>query len=251
MMPLAMLAGGIFYDFFSDLSVVTPYLIFFMLLFTFSKLSPKGIRFTKSHFLLLGIQLVSACVFYLLFRHSDPIVAQGIMICFLAPTATSAAVITGMLNGNIAYLTSFTLLSNLGVAIGAPFLFSWIGDIPGLTFWDAFLRIFIKVFPLLILPLLVAWGIRFGLPKLQNQLLRFSKAPFYLWVFALMIVTGRTVASLVHLERHDFKMEFLLASSSLIICCLQFAVGKAIGKRSDNVISCGQALGQKIGRAHV
>ena len=178
MMPLAMLAGGIFYDFFSDLSVVTPYLIFFMLLFTFSKLSPKGIRFTKSHFLLLGIQLVSACVFYLLFLHSDPIVAQGIMICFLAPTATSAAVITGMLNGNIAYLTSFTLLSNLGVAIGAPFLFSWIGDIPGLTFWDAFLRIFIKVFPLLILPLLVAWGIRFGLPKLLNQLLRFSKVPF-------------------------------------------------------------------------
>lgn len=245
MMPLAMLTGGIFYNFFGNLSWVTPYLIFFMLLFTFSKLSPKGIRFSKLHIVLLTIQLVTGGIAYYALRSYDPVLAQGAMICFMAPTATSAAVITGMLNGNIAFLTSFTLLSNLGVALMAPAMFPLVGNDPDLTFWDAFFRIFIKVFPLLIMPLLTAWGIRFLMPRLQKQMLNYPKVPFYLWVFALMVVTGRTVSSLMNAERHDFRTEFLLALIAFLICCAQFALGKWIGSRYDNRIACGQSLGQK------
>ncbi len=245
MMPLAMLTGGVFYPIFSSLSWMTPYLIFLMLLFTFSKLAPQGIRYSKLHFILLLIQLLSGIAAYYLLVGYNPILAQGALICFLAPTATSAAVITGMLNGDMGFLTSFTLLSNLGVAIVAPVFFSMGGINADLTFWSSFVSIFVKVFPLLILPLLFAWGIRFTFPKLQNFMLKYSKTPFYMWSLALMIVTGRTVESLLGLNADEMHMAVLLGVISIVICGIQFFVGKQIGARYDNRIAAGQSLGQK------
>ncbi|MDD2256909.1 MAG: transporter, partial [Bacteroidales bacterium] len=46
---IAMLAGSLFYPFFNQLSVTTPYLIFLMLLLTFTKLSPRKIRLHPLH----------------------------------------------------------------------------------------------------------------------------------------------------------------------------------------------------------
>jgi hypothetical protein len=167
------------------------------------------------------------------------------MICFLAPTATSAAVITGMLKGDMGFLTVFTMISNIGVAIAAPILFSLSGMNADLTFVDSMIRIFIKVFPLLILPLLCAWAIRFTMPKVQEVMLKLSKMPFYLWSLSLMIVTARTVSSLVNLENHNVKMELALGFGALFICSFQFIVGKTIGSRFNNRIAVGQSLGQK------
>ncbi|MEG0948787.1 MAG: transporter [Bacteroidales bacterium] len=245
MMPLAMLTGGVFYNVFGSLAFLTPYLIFFMLLFTFSKLSPRGIRFSRLHFILLFIQLATGAVAYEALKSTSSELAQGALICFLAPTATAAAVITGMLGGNVGFLTSFTLLSNLGVALLAPVFFSIVGYNHDLSFWDSFIRIFAKIFPLLILPLLAAWVIRYTAPRVQEVMLRYSKIPFYLWSVSLVIVTARTVKALVELPQHDLKMEFSLAFISLFICGIQFFVGKMLGSRFDNRIASGQALGQK------
>ncbi|MGL4292228.1 MAG: bile acid:sodium symporter family protein [Bacteroidales bacterium] len=245
MMPIAMMLGGIFYPQFNALSFLTPYLIFFMLLFTFSKLSPRGIRFSRLHFILLAIQLVTGFAVYEIMKTSQPELAQGAFICFLAPTATSAAVITGILGGSVGFLTSFTLLSNLGVALLAPVFFSIVGFHQEFSFWESFISIFIKIFPLLILPLLVAWLIRYSSLRIQNMMLRFSKTPFYLWSVALAIVTGRTVNALVELQQHDVRMEVSLGLVSLLVCCVQFFIGKKLGSRYDNRIAAGQALGQK------
>lgn len=245
MMPLAMLTGGIFYEVFGYLAFLMPYLIFLMLLFTFCKLSPSGIRFSKLHFILLAIQVIASMVAYELLNLYSPEIAQGALICFLAPTATAAAVITGMLGGNVGFLTSFTLLSNMAVAVLAPVIFSYVGFNHNLSFGASFVSIFVKIFPLLILPLLVAWGIRYTSTRLQNLMLRFTKMPFYLWSLSLTIVTARTVKALVELPQHNVPMEFSLAFISLAICCIQFFVGKTLGSRFDNRIASGQALGQK------
>jgi Predicted Na+-dependent transporter len=161
------------------------------------------------------------------------------------PTATAAAVITGMLGGSMEFLTSYTLLSNLGVAVMAPLFFSMGGLNTDLSFRNSFIRIFLKVFPLLIMPLLTAWAIRYALPRLQSRMLRLTMVPFYLWSLSLAVVTGRTVYALVALDKHDLVMEFSLGLAALIICALQFFTGKTIGSRFNNRIACGQALGQK------
>src|SRR6218665_1374820 len=90
MMPISMIIGIVFYPYLSELSFLTPYLIFFMLLITYTNISIQSVRFTALHFWLLAIQIIGSLVAYLSIRNIDPIIAQSAMICILAPTATSA-----------------------------------------------------------------------------------------------------------------------------------------------------------------
>ena len=152
MMPTAITVGAIFYQFFSMLSFLTPYLIFIMLFLTYCKFKFDNIRITPLHLWLILIQILGSIMVYLILRPFNSILAQGVMICVLAPTATSAPVITGMLKGNVASLTAYSLISNLSVALIAPVIFSLIGSYNSLPFFDSFLTILKPIFVLLFLP---------------------------------------------------------------------------------------------------
>ena len=91
-----------------------------MLLVPYCKISLTRIRIKPLHLFLILIQIIGGLGIYTALSFYDPLVAQGIFICVLAPTATSAAVITGMLGGNVASLATFSLLSNLCVAVLSP-----------------------------------------------------------------------------------------------------------------------------------
>ena len=245
MLPLAMLTGALSYRWVGYISFLTPYLIFTMLLLTFCKLSPREMRLHPLHKWLLLIQLVGCVVVYGLVYLYDPVVAQGALICVLAPTATSAAVITGMLGGSVAFLTNYVLLCNIGVAIMAPVLFSFMGSQSEMPFFESFLFICRQVGPLLILPLVFAWSLRAFLPKLHARILSVHKLSFYLWAVALTIVTGSTVRFLVEQQDPDYTVEIGLAVVSLVICVGQFLLGRRLGKRYGDPVSSGQGLGQK------
>jgi BASS family bile acid:Na+ symporter len=182
---------------------------------------------------------------YLIIRPFNEIVAQGAMLCILAPTATAAAVITGMLNGNVGFLTAYVLFCNVAVAIAAPFYFSFTGINEDMSFFLSVWYICKKIIPLLILPLFIALIIQKWLPKVHKILTSIPKLTFYLWTFALVIVTGITVNFLIGQNRVDFKNELWLIIASLIICCLQFIIGRRIGKTYADPVSSGQGLGQK------
>jgi BASS family bile acid:Na+ symporter len=245
MLPLAMLTGALSYRLVGYISFLTPYLIFTMLLLTFCKLSPREMRLHPLHKWLLLIQLVGCVVVYGLVYLYDPVVAQGALICVLAPTATSAAVITGMLGGSVAFLTNYVLLCNIGVAIMGPVLFSFMGSQSEMPFFESFLFICRQVGPLLILPLVFAWSLRAFLPKLHARILSVHKLSFYLWAVALTIVTGSTVRFLVEQQDPDYTVEIGLAVVSLVICVGQFLLGRRLGKRYGDPVSSGQGLGQK------
>jgi len=244
-LPLAMLIGIVFYRFFDHLSVIIPYLIFIMLLLTFAKLTPRKVRFSKLHIWLVGIQLIGCLLVYFLLYKFDSVWAESALICVLAPTATSAAVVTGMLGGSVACLTTYTLIGNLMIAIAAPIIFSLVGPQSDLLFMDSFLKILGKVAPLLISPLLIAWFMQRYTPKSHQKLLKLNHMAFYIWTIALAIVTGKTVSFLVDQENPDVGMQLLIAGTSLIICLAQFFGGRKIGKIYNKRIAGGQALGQK------
>ncbi len=247
-LPLAMLIGTLGYKIMGYLSFITPYLIFAMLLLTFSKLSLRDLRPRLTHLWLLLIEVLGSIVIYILIAQFDPIVAQGIMICILCPTATAAAVVTGKLGGNVASITSYTLLCNLVVAFVIPILFPLITE--GITnfqlstFNFQLLTILKRIFPLLICPFLLAQIIRYTLPKVNARLTSISGLAFYMWAIALTIAMGMTVRSLIE-EPTDLHTLLLLSIGSLIACLFQFFTGKAIGKSSGDTIACGQSLGQK------
>lgn len=245
MLPLAMILGAVAYPLVSYIAFLTPYLIFLMLLVTFCKLSPHQIRIYPAHLWLLCIQLIGSITAYYLLRPYDPLIAQGAMICLLAPTATSSPVITGMLGGNVAFLTTYILLCNVAVAVFAPLFFSFMGSQSDMTFLSSFLFICKRVIPLLLLPLLVALGMRKFTPGIHRKIAEIPQVGFYLWAIALIIVMGQTMNFLMAQDNPDFRSEIGLAFVALVICCGQFLVGRRIGRKYGDPISSGQGLGQK------
>jgi BASS family bile acid:Na+ symporter len=245
-LPVAMITGAIAYPLVSHLSFFMPYLIFTMLLLTFCKLSPRDISFHPAHAWLLAIQLGGSMLVYGALSLYHPVVAQGAFICVLAPTATAAAVITGLLGGNVGFLTSYLLLCNAGVAIAAPLILPFVGaQQADVSFIQSFLRICKQVAPVLLSPLLLAWIIRYAFPGALGKILSVRKLSFYLWIAALAIVTAKTTRFLVEQENPDYGMEGGLALASFIICACQFLLGRRIGKHYGDAVSCGQGLGQK------
>lgn len=245
MLPLAMITGAVTYPISGQLAVLTPWLIFFMLLITFCKLSPREIRFHPAHGQLLLIQIIGSVFVYIVCSKIDPIIAQGALICVLAPTATSAAVITGMLGGSVAFLTSYLLFCNIAVALAVPLLFPLLGSYTEMPFLESVVSICSQVGPILLLPLLLAWIIRYWIPKLHERILRIHQLSFYLWAVALMIVTGRTIKFLIEQDSPNYFVEIGCAVVALFICCGQFLLGRRIGKRYGDPVSSGQGLGQK------
>ena len=243
-LPIAMLVGAIGYPVFISLSFLTPYLIFTMLLLTFCKVSPHDLRPKMLHLWLLLIQILGSLAVYLLLYRFNRIVAEGAMVCIICPTATAAAVITQKLGGSAASLTTYTLIGNIGAAIAVPALFPLIEVQADISFWGSFSVILSRVFPLLICPFLVAWFLRAFVPKVHKVLLSYHELAFYLWGISLAIVTAQTLYSLIN-DPADGFTEIMIAVAALVVCCLQFFLGKTIGSVYSDRISGGQALGQK------
>ena len=243
MLPIAMITGAVFYRYVQIISFLTPYLIFIMLLVTYCKLSLRNMNLSPLHAWLLGIQVIGSLLIYVLLYSFDPLVAEGTFICVFCPTA--AAVITGMLGGDIACLATYSLLSNMTVAIIAPFIFSFMGDHISLPFFESFLKIGTEMIPLLIFPFVCALILQKFLPKVHSALQNHQSISFYLWAISLTIVMGKTVSFIASRGNAEYKEEILIALFALIVCILQFILGKLIGKKYYNTIAGGQGLGQK------
>lgn len=245
MMPIAMTIGIMFYPWLSKLAFITPYLIFIMLFFTYSQMNFRQIRLKRMHYILISIQIIGSVSVYLTLRPINEILAQGAMVCVLAPTATSAPVITAMLGGSVESLMAYSLLSNMTIIIGAPILFSFIGEYQQISFWISFLSITKQVTLLLFVPLLIAYVLRVFTPKITGKIGEYSGFSFYIWTVALMIVTARTVKFITIQGSDSYWIEILLAIATFFICALQFYFGRKIGRKYNDTVAGGQGLGQK------
>lgn len=229
-------------------AIIQPVLIFLMLFLTFCKVDLSELRPCRWHAWLLLVQAGSFSLLggiLLLFRGmSGAVWMEGAMLCLICPTATAAAIITRKLGGDAAHLTSYTILSNLLTAFLVPLLVPLVHPHPGINFWEAFILILGKVFPLLLLPFVAAVLLRYLWPAMHHRLSELHDLTFYLWAFALMLAIAVTVRSIVH-SHYSFGYQAGLAIVSLICCGVQFWIGKRIGRYYHDSISAGQALGQK------
>lgn len=245
LMPLAMATGAVFHDFFSGLNPLTPYLIFTMLFIPFCGVRISEMKITGLHASLIAFQLLVSTGVYLCLRPAGETLAQGAMICILAPTATSAVVVAGMLGANIAIMVSYSMLVNTVVAVAAPLFFSAIGTGAGIAFWESFWTILCRVIPILVLPFALALLLRHFTPRLADRIEGWRPFSFYLWLVALAIVTGRTVNFIMTQDARNVTTELWLAAIALVICLAQFAIGRKIGRHWGNTVAGGQSLGQK------
>jgi len=244
MMPISITVGALFYKFFMALSFLTPYLIFGMLFFTYCALNLKQMRLSRLHIWLLLIQIPGSLIVFFILSPINITLAQGVMICVLAPTGTAAPVITGMLKGNVGSLTAYSLVSNMCVALAAPIIFSLVGSYQNLPFFESFMAISQRVFVLLFLPFALAMVLQKVIPRATAVIASYSSISFYLWSLALCVVTGRMVVFILK-QNGSHATEVLIAAGALVVCAGQFLVGRALGKHYDDTIAGGQGLGQK------
>lgn len=257
LLMIAMVVGIAGFKVFKILMPLLPPLIFFMLFFAFCRVNPKFLRFHRWHWAVLLTQIPLAIGSYYLIMSlpemiaSQEILAQGVMLCFLMPTATAAPIIAAKLGGDLESLTSFTLLTNILTAIIVPLFFPVINPMKGLTFWSAAWTLLQRVGPLLLGPFFCSWILQLCLKKDQMDKMnsKCKDVPFYLWSATIVILTGDITNTLVYGE-YPISTLVILAAAALVVCLLQFFLGKWLGYRMYDKdhsmrISAGQAFGQK------
>ena len=260
-LPLAMAAGISLYFLFahcaplaplkpaleSTAGLLTPVLIFVMLLLTFCKIDFSGLRPRRwhAHALLLQLGLGGALATAAFCSHETyREVLEGMTVCVICPTATAAAVITQKLGGEASSVAVYTLSANLLASLFVPLVFPLLEPAAGHTFLQTSAAILGRVFPTLVCPFLAAQLLRRFWPRLHARLLSLHDLAFYLWSVSLVIVSAQTTRSIVHSTKSP-AVELLIALGALLVCLLQFLWGKQIGGRSGERITGGQSLGQK------
>lgn len=244
MLPLAMLCGLLFHNAIEAVAFLTPWLIFAMLFITFCRLDPKKMRITGLSLSLLAVQLGGAVAVYLALLPVSVDVAQGAFICVFCPTATAAPVITGMLGGNISRLATFSLVSNMAVAVTAPAAFTLMGTTE-IDFAESVSTIALRVLPLILGPLVAALVLKGIAPTVHRHISSSQSIGFYLWAVSLIIVVGRAVSFVMKEPPSRIPELVALALVAGVVCIVQFVVGRRIGRRYGDRIAGAQGLGQK------
>lgn len=232
---LSMLIGALAYKWLLPLAPILPWLIFFMLFFTFCKVNPLDLRLHKWHWVVLIVQIVLSLAAYagVYLLTGNRYMAQGLMLCFIMPTATAAPIIAGKMGGSIQNLTTFTLLSNFATAIIVPTVFPIVNPLAEKAFWPAFLLILSRIAPLLLGPFFLAWGLRliykYRTKKEFVLPVKLAVIPFYLWVCSITVLSAVVTETTIINFQSQINNILILLVLSFFACLLQFGLGKLIG----------------------
>ena len=228
MLPLAIVCGiglYLFYHFTTFLRPAGPVLhvvvsegqrlvIALLLFFQFVRIRPQELRLRRWHIFALLLQI-------------------GGFIGF-------AALAARLPDGSARILSECAMLCLIWI----PTVIPMVRPSAELGFWQYVFRIAAKVFPVLVLPCLLAWLVRYAMPRLQARLFRWAPNSFYIWFFGLLLAMILATRALLmsHLGAGAIAG---IVGVSLATCALQFWAGRHAGGDRATRITAGQSLGQK------
>ena len=239
---------------------IFPLSVFSTLFVTFCKVDFHQMRPHRWHLgvLLVQIVLTAVNVAAILLLHSHLrnleasqlegqdglLLLEAVLTCVIAPSATAAPVIVGKLGGNISTMSAFTVISSFAQALIIPVVFPLLEPSADLSFWAAFLVILRKLAMVLLLPLLLGWTVQHTSQRLHLWIASKPNLSFYCWAFSLAITAGITVKNIVHSEA-SFVLLAAIALATLVVCFVQYALGRGVGHWLGEPLNSGQALFQK------
>lgn len=246
-LPVAIVLGLLLHRWCAMFSFLVPFIIFCILLLTFTAVDLRRLRMTMIDLWLILFQVVVSISCYLIITlfGGSHIVAEGVLIGVLCPVASSVAVVACMLGANRETVTTYTIVGNLMVAVVAPVVFSLIGDHPERGLIDGFLLMLSKIGSTLALPFFLAVLMQFMLPRVNNFIAQYKGLGFYLWAVALLFTLGQTIDYIFLNGEGNWGSIFWLGGLSLVFCVLQFGFGRWLGRRYGDIVGGGQLLGQK------
>ena len=246
-LPIAIVLGLLLHRWCATFSFLVPYIIFSILLLTFTAVDLRKLRMTMLDVWLMLFQIVvsTACYLFVKLLFGNDIIAQGVLIGVLCPVASSVAVISCLLGADRATVTTYTIVGNLMVAVVAPIAFTLVGEHPEMTFWQSLLMMFGKIGSTLALPFFIALALQLWWPKANAAIAKYNILGFYLWACALLFTLGQTIDFIfIHGSGNWYSIAWL-AGLSALFCYIQFSFGRWLGKRYGDRIGGGQLLGQK------
>ena len=246
-LPIAIVLGLLLHDYCAAFSVVVPYIIFTIILLTFTAVDITKLRFKPLFIWIILFQVVVSLGGYYLLRlfHVNDIIAEGVFIGVLCPVAASVAVVSTMLGADRNTVTSFSVIGNLVISVVAPIYFSFIGVNQDLPFFTSFLHILRRIGTVIGLPFFIALALQLCLPKANAFLSRYKGLAFYLWAVALFLTLGQTIHFIFLNGKGNWSSILWLGVSALLFCIIQFGLGKWIGRKYGDTIAGGQLMGQK------
>ncbi|MDO5316492.1 MAG: transporter [bacterium] len=246
-LPIAIVLGLLLHDYCAAFSVVVPYIIFTIILLTFTAVDITKLRFKPLFIWIILFQVVVSLGGYYLLRlfHVNEIIAEGVFIGVLCPVAASVAVVSTMLGADRNTVTSFSVIGNLVISVVAPIYFSFIGVNQDMPFFTSFLHILRRIGTVIGLPFFIALALQLCLPKADAFLSRYKGLAFYLWAVALFLTLGQTIHFIFLNGKGNWSSILWLGVSALLFCIIQFGLGKWIGSKYGDTIAGGQLLGQK------
>lgn len=226
-----------------------PIGLFLLLYATFCKIKISEMKPRAWHFVIQLVRTSLAALMVLLISLIGAdvdvkLVLEGMFICFICPTAAAVVVVTEKLGGSIGSLTMFTIIANIVTMFIIPLLFPIVERSADITFLSSMLMILRNVTLVLVAPLLLALLSRRIIPNFVKRLNNHKDIGFYIWCVNLSIVTGITLHNIEKSSITGWVL-WLLLTAPLLVCLIQFSLGKWVGKFWNDSISAGQALGQK------
>ena len=222
------------------------WLIAVLLFFQFVKVSPHDLKPVKWHFGALALQIVgfALCALGVTLAHSVNvrIPLECAMICLICPTASAAGVITDRLGGSIADTVTYLVITNIAATLLIPLVIPLVCPSTEMGFWAYVGHIAARIFPLLLLPAVLAWIVRYTTKKLQRTLMRWAPNAFYVWGVSLTLAMVLATRAMV-LSGLGVLTIVLVVLVSMAACFLQYFVGRRL--RRGDPVTPGQALGQK------
>ena len=262
-LPCSLVLGAVVYLIFANVPFLEPFgeavgphlvslmpvVLFCLLYVTFCKIEIKEMKPKTWHFVLQLIRTSLAALMVLaiyLFgsNYDTKLVLEGAFICFICPPAAAVAVVTEKLGGSIGSLTTYTVIANVFTMIIIPTLFPMVEKEADVSFLYMSMMVFRNVTTVLVVPLILALLSRRFLPQFVAQVKSVKDLGFYMWCFNLTILMGETLRNILHATVSGWILALLLIVP-LLVCLIQFCIGKAVGCHYGDSISAGQALGQK------
>ena len=219
-----------------------------LLFFQFVKISPHDVHLSRWHLGALLVQVLSFLALAALVAFTPPgalrMLLECAMLCMICPTASASGVITDRLGGDLAANVSYLVMINVAGTFLIPLVIPLVNPSASMGFWTYVGHIALKVFPVLILPGLLAWLIRYTTHRLQRRLMRWASNSFYIWGVGLTLAMVLATRALVQSSLGTGAVAGILGVS-LGTCALQFFVGHRLSRDPVAALTAGQALGQK------
>jgi bile acid:Na+ symporter, BASS family len=236
---LAAIGCGILLPALSEEADWIRWILFAMLFLGFSGMPLERLRPVRAHLkLLMAWPLFIALGWLIMWPFGREAQLAGLLVA-ATPTATAAPVITGILGGDVGFVSVAFLGSNLVGAFLLPVLLSvaGAGRIPSM------LPFLAQTLALVFLPLGLSAAVR-RIPGSQSPLRRLRRLSFPLWLAALVLASAKTSEFLRGHPETGATTVLAIAGGSALLCALHFLVGRLLGGKAF-ALEAGQSLGQK------